>query len=152
MIYRDTPVIPSLFFKQVFSPLSLSSTQFFLTSWGVIGVLLVDQWARVSKKPATHGPSPFLDGAGHRPQFRPDPTRQVGPPVGPPLKKYIYINIQEIENATLIKIFIANYFIHWMYTLHLKMWEKFTSLQNKYIPTRLAPTYLSIICTFQPQK
>ena len=48
-------------------------------------------------------------------QFRPDPTRQVGPPVSPPLKKYIYIyikNIQEIENATLIKIFIANYFIH----------------------------------------
>ncbi|CBI38836.3 unnamed protein product, partial [Vitis vinifera] len=34
-----------------------------------------------------------------------------------------------------------------MYTLHLKMWEKFTSLQNKYIPTRLASTYLSIILT-----
>ena len=59
------------------------------------------------------GPSPCLDGSGHGLQFRPGPAWRAGPPVGPPLKKkYIYINIQEIENATLIKIFIANYFIH----------------------------------------
>ena len=76
---------------------------------------------RVSKKsPAPPSglkpdPSPFLDGPGHGPQFRPYPARRAGSPVGPPLKKNIYIYkkyIQEIENATLIKIFIANYFIH----------------------------------------
>ena len=35
------------------------------------------------------GPSPFLDGPGHGPQFRPDLARLAGPP----LKKYIYIYI-----------------------------------------------------------
>ena len=37
------------------------------------------------------GPSPFLDGLGHGTQFRPGLARRAGPPVGPPLKIYIYI-------------------------------------------------------------
>ena len=70
---------------------------------------------RVSKKPAARGPARahFWMGRAMGPNL--GPARRASLPVGPPLKKkyiYIYKNIQEIENATLIKIFIANYFIH----------------------------------------
>ena len=58
---------------------------------------------------ARPGPSPFLDGPGHGPQITPGSARRPAT-----LKIYIYIKkyIQEIENVTLIKIFIVNYFIH----------------------------------------
>ena len=31
------------------------------------------------------GPSPFLEGLGHDPQFRPGQARRASPPVGPPI-------------------------------------------------------------------
>ena len=60
------------------------------------------------------GPSPFLDGQGHGPQIRPGGLARR-PACRLATFKKIYIlkkNIQEIENVTLIKIFIVNYFIN----------------------------------------